>query len=116
MHRSARGRNGPEASRRASPASRGRTPRGARETGRRPRTRASRVARAQSGSRQRRARTGRPPRARSEERRVGKSVDLGGRRIIKKKKEKGERKVDGIKHRVRVQSPNWRPYSTRQMI
>src|SRR2546425_11808032 len=30
--------------------------------------------------------------ARSEERRVGKSVDLGGRRIIKKKKEKRKRK------------------------
>src|SRR5258708_11210005 len=30
----------------------------------------------------------RPVRARSEERRVGKSVDLGGRRIIKKKKER----------------------------
>src|SRR6516165_10804239 len=29
-----------------------------------------------------------PPRHRSEERRVGKSVDLGGRRIIKKKKKK----------------------------
>src|SRR5579885_1285376 len=31
-------------------------------------------------------------RARSEERRVGKSVDLGGRRIIKKKKKKKEKK------------------------
>src|SRR2546430_15122906 len=31
----------------------------------------------------------RPRRSRSEERRVGKSVDLGGRRIIKKKKETG---------------------------
>src|SRR2546422_10042763 len=30
----------------------------------------------------------RPDRNRSEERRVGKSVDLGGRRIIKKKKKK----------------------------
>src|SRR2546422_6269003 len=30
----------------------------------------------------------RPPGGRSEERRVGKSVDLGGRRIIKKKKRK----------------------------
>src|SRR6266853_3869695 len=30
----------------------------------------------------------RPSRTRSEERRVGKSVDLGGRRIIKKKKKK----------------------------
>src|SRR5439155_26525075 len=33
------------------------------------------------------------PVMRSEERRVGKSVDLGGRRIIKKKKKKNERNV-----------------------
>src|SRR5258708_39228729 len=33
---------------------------------------------------------------RSEERRVGKSVDLGGRRIIKKKKEKGEMRADVV--------------------
>src|SRR5256885_8496623 len=32
--------------------------------------------------------------ARSEERRVGKSVDLGGRRIIKKKKKKKRRKTN----------------------
>src|SRR2546423_13543336 len=31
--------------------------------------------------------------ARSEERRVGKSVDLGGRRIIKKKKKRDEKEV-----------------------
>src|SRR5258707_15818897 len=33
------------------------------------------------------------PGSRSEERRVGKSVDLGGRRIIKKKKKKAERRA-----------------------
>src|SRR2546426_4760485 len=33
-----------------------------------------------------------PARTRSEERRVGKSVDLGGRRIIKKKKKKKQKK------------------------
>src|SRR5437899_8856382 len=33
--------------------------------------------------------------ARSEERRVGKSVDLGGRRIIKKKKKKREKSKKG---------------------
>src|SRR2546426_166030 len=32
-----------------------------------------------------------PPRSRSEERRVGKSVDLGGRRIIKKKKKNNDK-------------------------
>src|SRR4030066_1291496 len=35
-------------------------------------------------------RAGRMPEQRSEERRVGKSVDLGGRRIIKKKKKTSE--------------------------
>src|SRR5206468_12285628 len=34
-----------------------------------------------------------PSRCRSEERRVGKSVDLGGRRIIKKKKQDMEKNV-----------------------
>ena len=33
---------------------------------------------------------------RSEERRVGKSVDLGGRRIIKKKKDKKKKKKNNI--------------------
>src|SRR5260221_11805032 len=36
---------------------------------------------------------------RSEERRVGKSVDLGGRRIIKKKKKKNKRNVEIIERR-----------------
>src|SRR5574342_851526 len=42
---------------------------------------------------------------RSEERRVGKSVDLGGRRIIKKKKKKKEKKKKGRseKYRSRVE-------------
>ena len=40
------------------------------------------------------------PRLRSEERRVGKSVDLGGRRIIKKKKKKKKKEeVDDKKRR-----------------
>src|SRR5471032_2194607 len=43
---------------------------------------------------------------RSEERRVGKSVDLGGRRIIKKKKEKAQFKEDNISSKSGV--INWR--------
>src|SRR6267154_5055103 len=46
----------------------------------------------QAPPRERRARAGARPQ-RSEERREGKSVDLGGRRIIKKKKEQ-EREID----------------------
>src|SRR5690349_24752605 len=38
------------------------------------------------------------PGDRSEERRVGKSVDLGGRRIIKKKKKKKMKRTDELKH------------------
>src|SRR2546430_16119141 len=38
---------------------------------------------------------------RSEERRVGKSVDLGGRRIIKKKKKKKKTKVNKLKKKKR---------------
>src|SRR2546425_10928053 len=40
-------------------------------------------------------------RERSEERRVGKSVDLGGRRIIKKKKKKNRRTQRGDSRRTR---------------
>src|SRR5258708_35414257 len=40
-----------------------------------------------------------PKSVRSEERRVGKSVDLGGRRIIKKKK-KEERSLDGTETKI----------------
>src|SRR2546422_8647411 len=42
-------------------------------------------------------------RSRSEERRVGKSVDLGGRRIIKKKKIKKDACIHSIKDRDREQ-------------
>src|SRR5215217_8361618 len=52
--------------------------------------------RCRRGRRGRGARVGRArasPRRRSEERRVGKSVDLGGRRIIKKKKKKKKTKI-----------------------
>src|SRR6266571_654507 len=53
---------------------------------------------------------------RSEERRVGKGVDLGGRRIIKKKKkilrvgENGElRRQSGVRGKKQVQKPtNWK--------
>src|SRR3954462_1383520 len=48
---------------------------------------------------------------RSEERRVGKSVDLGGRRIIKKKKKKKEKKEKVWSKRpgeyVQVEAHNW---------
>src|SRR2546430_17398408 len=47
------------------------------------------------------------PRSRSEERRVGKSVDLGGRRIIKKKKKKKSRNI--IVHR-------YEKYNTRRKM
>src|SRR2546429_9959395 len=40
------------------------------------------------------------PAFRSEERRVGKSVDLGGRRIIKKKKKEGMRVDDEIANKL----------------
>src|SRR2546422_9240947 len=43
----------------------------------------------------------RPHQMRSEERRVGKSVDLGGRRIIKKKKKKQARAGDRRKEEKR---------------
>src|SRR5260221_13675501 len=41
-----------------------------------------------------------PPGVRSEERRVGKSVDLGGRRIIKKKKKKNKNKWSNKKEKM----------------
>src|SRR6266496_6276170 len=47
-------------------------------------------------------RRGRAWRRRSEERRVGKSVDLGGRRIIKKKKNKKEKKTVDKKERKQI--------------
>src|SRR6267154_4564165 len=43
-------------------------------------------------------------RCRSEERRVGKSVDLGGRRIIKKKKKKKKKKRKETKKKKRKKS------------
>src|SRR6266487_7111844 len=46
------------------------------------------------------------PDARSEERRVGKSVDLGGRRIIKKKKKKTKKKKDKKKKRKKNKKEN----------
>src|SRR6266700_6945238 len=47
---------------------------------------------------------------RSEERRVGKGVDLGGRRNIKKKKKDKKRSVGVIKERKRI-SPNASSFS-----
>src|SRR5437773_12555970 len=41
---------------------------------------------------------------RSEERRVGKSVDLGGRRISKKKKKKKKRKQKREEHKTKIDS------------
>src|SRR6185369_17764628 len=41
---------------------------------------------------------------RSEERRVGKSVDLGGRRIIKKKKKKKKTRIDRIGKKIKSES------------
>src|SRR2546421_12838923 len=40
--------------------------------------------------------------SRSEERRVGKSVDLGGRRIIKKKKKKSRKEAES-KHKEKIE-------------
>src|SRR5574343_1621195 len=55
----------------------------------------------------------RAPLWRSEERRVGKGVDLGGRRIIKKKKKKKKKVKDGRKRKkkekaskIQYQPPN----------
>src|SRR6266436_8864955 len=45
-------------------------------------------------------------RRRSEERRVGKSVDLGGRRIIKKKKKKEKRTKHSIVHLILQRKQN----------
>src|SRR5260364_492208 len=42
--------------------------------------------------------------SRSEERRVGKSVDLGGRRIIKKKKKKKKNNVGRKKKKIKKES------------
>src|SRR5215211_8935529 len=45
-------------------------------------------------------------RLRSEERRVGKSVDLGGRRIIKKKKKKKKKKKEKKKKKKKKKKKN----------
>ena len=46
--------------------------------------------------------TGSPRQLRSEERRVGKSVDLGGRRIIKKKKQSNIKLIIGVDSQVYI--------------
>src|SRR2546422_10871942 len=48
------------------------------------------------------------PQARSEERRVGKSVDLGGRRIIKKKKQTKEDERHEIENEYKHESQGYR--------
>ena len=48
---------------------------------------------------------------RSEERRVGKSVDLGGRRIIKKKKKKKRRKKKRKKKKKKKNKKNKKNYT-----
>src|SRR5690349_24582080 len=47
-----------------------------------------------------------PEQVRSEERREGKSVDLGGRRIIKKKKKKKTKKHKNHKNKQREEKPH----------
>src|SRR5689334_25047336 len=51
---------------------------------------------------------------RSEERRVGKSVDLGGRRIIKKKKNKTKEREESIKENVKKRRAK-NAYNNRKM-